>query len=269
MTAPAAPAPAPAGVLRDLRLVGRQVGFEQRSFWRSPQSALFTFALPIVFLVMFNSLQKGSHLKAVGGVAAVQYFIPSMLAYGIMSACFVNLAISLCFRRETGLLKRWRGSPLPAWAFFSSVVGSALVVAVIDVVLALAIGRFAYALRLPHQWAPFVLAVVVGAVTFAALGLAISSFVPSAEAAPAIVNLPYLVLLVFSGAFYPFPPHSAVQKVVDVFPVAHFIKALFAPFQLQPGVSPWAWHDLAVVAVWGAVGVFVTVRRFRWEPTRR
>lgn len=260
------PAPSVAG---DLRTVVRQIGFEQRAFWRTPQSALFTFALPVLLLIMFNTLEKGQHLTSADGVTAVQYFIPSMLAYGVMSASFVNLAITTCFRRESGVLKRWRGSPLPAWAFFASVVGSSLVIVVIDVVIALVVGRLAFGLHLPHDWAPLVLAVVVGGVTFAALGLAISSFVPNAEAAPAIVNLPYLVLVIFSGAFFPFPPHSSIQKVVAYFPVSHFIKALFAPFDLRPGVSPWAWHDLVVVAVWGAVGLFVTFRRFRWEPTRR
>jgi ABC-2 type transport system permease protein len=255
-------------VLWDVRTVARQVGYEQRAFWRTPQSALFTFALPIVFMVMFASINSGNHLSALGGVPAVQYFIPSMLAYGVMSACFVNLAIGICFRRETGVLKRIRGTPLSPGAYMSSVVGNAFVISVCEVAVALVVGKLGYRIHFPSHWLPFIVALAVGAFSFSLLGLAISSVVPNAESAPAIVNLPYLVLVIFSGAFYPFPPHSIVSRVASVFPVSHFIKALFAPFNTVPGAQPWQWHDLLIIGLWGLAGLVFTLRRFKWEPLR-
>jgi ABC-2 type transport system permease protein len=255
-------------VLWDLRTVGRQVGYEQRSFWRTPQSALFTFALPVVFMVMFASINSGNQLSTLGGVPAVQYFVPSMLAYGVMSACFVNLAISICFRRETGVLKRIRGTPLSPLAYISSLLGNAVVISVTLVAVALAIGKLGYHIHFPSYWVPFVVALAVGALSFSLLGFAVSSVVPNAEAAPAIVNLPYLVLVIFSGAFYPFPPHSIVSRVASVFPVSHFIKALFAPFNTVAGAQPWQWGDLLIVALWGLAGLLFTIRHFKWEPIR-
>jgi ABC-2 type transport system permease protein len=256
-------------VVDDTRTIVRQVGYEQRSFWRTPQTALFIFALPIVFMVMFNSLNKGNHLHPLGGVSAVQYFVPSMLAYGLMSVCFVNLAIQMTVRREDGLLKRVRGTPLTPASFMSSVIGNVVVISAIDVAIALLIGKLAFSLRMPAQWAPFALSVVVGVVAFSALGLAISCFVPNAEAAPAIVNLPFLVLLVFSGAFYPFPKGSFVSHVANFFPVTHFIGSLYAPFDPLRTGSSFAGRDVLVVAIWGVVGAVIALRRFSWEPRRK
>jgi ABC-2 type transport system permease protein len=256
-------------VVDDTRTIVRQIGYEQRSFWRTPQTALFIFALPVVFMVMFNSLNKGNHLHPLGGVSAVQYFVPSMLAYGLMSVCFVNLAIQMTVRREDGLLKRVRGTPLPPASFMASVIGSVIVISVLDVAIALIVGKLAFSVRLPAHWAPFAFSVVVGVVAFSALGLAISCFVPNAEAAPAIVNLPFLVLLVFSGAFYPFPKGSFVSHVANFFPVTHFINSLFASFDPFRTGSNFAGRDVAVVAIWGVVGAVVALRRFSWEPRRK
>ena len=165
--------------------------------------------------------------------------------------------------------KRDHGTPIPPALFMASVVGNVLVISAIDVALALLIGKFAFSLQLPHHWAPFVVSVIVGVVAFSLLGLAIACFVPNAEAAPAIVNLPFLVLLVFSGAFYPFPKGSFVSHVANFFPVTHFIDSLFAPFDPLRAGSSFAGRDVLVVAIWGAVGGIVALRRFSWEPRRK
>jgi ABC-2 type transport system permease protein len=259
------PAHATRGVVADTRTVARQINYEQRAFWRAPQSAIFTFALPLLLLVVFAGLYKGQTLPTRGGVSALQYFIPAMLAYGLMASCFVNLAIGVASRRELGLLKRVRGTPLAPWQYLASVVGNALVVGGTEVILGLLVARFGYSVHMPDAL-PFVVSVAVGAATFSLMGLAASTFVPSADSAPAIVNLPFFVLTFLSGVFYPFAHGSWLSKVAGYFPVAHFIDALFAPFDTLRGAKPWAWHDLFVLAIWGAVALFITVRRFTWEP---
>jgi len=253
----------------NLAMVIRQIGYEQRTFWRTPASAIFTFALPVVFLVLFAGINKNTRLHSLGGIPGVQYLVPSLLAYGVMSACFVNLSITIVFRRDTGILKRTRGTPLPSWAFFAGVLGSALVVSTVMVAIALVVGRVFYDVRFPSHWLPFIVALVVGALSFAMLGLGVSGLVPNAEAAPAVINVPFLILVIISGTFFPFPPHSLISKVADFFPVSHFIKAVFAPFNdVGFHQSPWALHSLLIVAIWGVVGVVLAVRRFRWEPGR-
>ncbi len=130
------------------------------------------------------------------------------------------------------------------------------------------IGRFAYNVHLPHNYAALVLALVVGVLCFTALGVAISTVIPNQEAAGPIISIVYFVLLFLSGLWFPLKPGSSLAQISAYFPVRHLILAVFAPFELVPGASPWAWHDLLVMAIWGVGASVVALRRFRWEPRR-
>ncbi len=252
---------------RRAKMVGRQVYYEQLSFWRNPFGAFFTIGFSLIFLVLFAAT-GGSGKVVFLHVKEIQYYVPGFAAYGIMSACFNTLAISLVNRRESGLLKRIRLSPLPAWAMIGALLLSALVVSVVQVVVLLMVGRFGFHARLPVDWAPLVIAIAVGVLCFTALGVAASTIVPNEDAAGPVVSIVFFVMLFLSGLWFPLQRGSALAQFSDYFPVGRLIRAMFAPFQLLPGASPWAWGDLGVVAIWGAVGTFVAVRRFRFEPRR-
>jgi ABC-2 type transport system permease protein len=144
-----------------------------------------------------------------------------------------------------------------------------MVVSVVQVVVLLLVGRFGFDVRLPQHWAPLVLAVAVGVVCFTALGVAASTLVPNEEAAGPMVSIVFFVMLFLSGLWFPLKPGSALARFSGYFPVGRLIHAMFAPFQLVPGASPWAWRDLGVIGIWGVAGVVVAVRRFRFEPRRR
>jgi ABC-2 type transport system permease protein len=178
------------------------------------------------------------------------------------------LAISLVSRRESGLLKRLRLSPLPTWVMLAAVFLSSIIVSALQVVLLLAIGRLAYHVTLPHNYLALVVTLVVGALCFCSLGVAASTLVPNQDAAGPLLGILFYVLLFLSGLYYPLKPGSAVARISSLLPVRHFIVAAFAPFDLRAGVSSWAPHDLLVMGIWGVVGVWVSVRRFRWEPHR-
>lgn len=248
-------------------LVGRQLYYEQLSFWRNPFGAFFTVGFSIIFLLLLAAT-GGSQKPNFLGVKEIQYYVPGFAAYGVMSACFNTLAISLVNRRETGLLKRIRLSPLPSWAMIGALALNALVVSLVQVILLLLIGRFGFHARLPVDWAPLVVAVAVGVVCFTALGVGASTLVPNEDAAGPMVSIIFFVMLFLSGLWFPLKPGSALAQFSKYFPVGPLIKATFAPFHLIPGASSWAWGDLAVVAIWGAVGVVVAIRRFRFEPRR-
>jgi ABC-2 type transport system permease protein len=253
---------------RDLRLVGRQVRFEQLQFWRNPVGAAFTVGFSVVFLVLLASSAGSSRVDFLGGIRQVQYYVPGFAAYGVMAACFNLLAITLVVRRETGLLKRLRLSPLPAWVMVGGITGNALIVSALQVVVLLVIGRVAYDVPFPHAWPALVVALVVGAVCFTALGVAVSTLIPNQESAGPVTSIVFFVLLFLSGLWYPLRPGSGLARFSAWFPVRHLIVAVFAPFDPRPGVSPWAWGDLAVIAIWGVVATLVAVRRFRWAPRR-
>jgi ABC-2 type transport system permease protein len=253
--------------VNDLKLIGHQVRYEQLSFWLNPIGAIFTLGFSTVFLVIFESTAGKSTVTALGGIKLIQYYVPGFVAYGIMSSCFSVLSITIVNRREMGLLKRLRLSPAPTWILMSAVFINTMIVCVIQIVLMLAVGR-AYGVHGPASWGPFLLAVVVGMFAFTALGLGVSTVVPNADAAGPVINIVFFVVLAFSGLYYPITPGSTLATVTDYLPVRRLIVSLQDSFNHIPGTSPWAWHDLGVIAIWGAVGVFLTLRRWQWAPRR-
>ncbi|HVB27162.1 MAG TPA: ABC transporter permease [Mycobacteriales bacterium] len=250
------------------RLVAHQIRYEQKAYWRNPASAFFTFAFPVMFLVIFASLNRGARLKALGNISFDQYYVPAIIAFGVMSACYTNLAIALATRRQLGLLKRLRATPLPAWGLLGGMLGNSLVVSFILTALTTTLGILAYGVHAPYHVLPLVVALLVGGATFCALGIAVSTLVPNPDAAPPIVNFPFFILAFISGTFFPVASTSTLARVANYFPLVHFRQAVFAPFDpLQHG-SAFAWHDLRTMTIWLVAASLFAVRRFRWEPRR-
>lgn len=252
-----------------IRLIGRQVYYEQLNFWLNPIAAVFTVGFSVVFMVMMGSSAGNSTSSAIGGTRTIEYYVPAFLAYGVMSTCFTSLSTALVVRRESGLLKRLRLSPLPTWGFLAAVCANAIIISLFQVVILLLIGSFAYHVPMPHDPAALALALIVGAFCFTAVGMAMSTLVPNQEAAGPVTSVVFFVLLFLSGLWYPMSPHSALARISSWFPIRHMILATFAPFDPQHGVSPWAWGDLAAMTAWGAVAAYVAARRWSWAPRRR
>jgi len=115
--------------MSDAIIALRQVEYEQKSFWRNPVAAIFAFLFPIIFLVVFATIFKDTSARVNGmKVNYDDYYIPALTAFGVIGACFTNIAASISIRRDDGILKRLRGTPLPPWAFMVGVVGSSLMV---------------------------------------------------------------------------------------------------------------------------------------------
>ena len=254
--------------MSDLALVGRQVYYEQLSFWLNPVAAVFTIGFSVVFLVLIAATSGNPRLSQLHGLHEIQYQVPAFAAYGVMAACFNTLAVTLVVRREMGLLKRLRLSPLPTWVMLSAVLVNALIISLIQVVVLVLIGKFGYHVVLPHNIAAFVVALVVGVVCFTALGIAASTFIPNQEAAGPMISIVFFVLLFLSGLYYPISPNSGLAQFSSYFPVRHMILAASAPFDLRPGVSGWSWGDIRVMAYWGVGGIVAAARRWRWAPRR-
>ncbi|HEY5024187.1 MAG TPA: ABC transporter permease [Acidimicrobiales bacterium] len=254
----------------DLRLVGRQVYYEQLGFWLNPIAAAFTVGFSVVFLVLLSSTAGSSRIADLNNMRLVVYYVASFAAYGIMSACFSNLSISLVVRREMGLLKRVRLSPLPTWVMLGAIFVNALIISVLQVVILFLIGRFGFHVGLPHNLLALVVALVAGVICFTALGIAVSTVIPNQEAAGPLVSIVFFILLFLSGLYYPIKSGSLLARVSAVFPVRHMITATDAPYFATAGVrvSPWAWHDIQVLAIWAVVGIVVSLRRWSWAPRR-
>jgi ABC-2 type transport system permease protein len=254
--------------LSDLTLIARQVRFEQLSFWLNPVGALFTIVFSVVFLVLLASTAGTSTVSAYGHIKLVQYYVPGFVAYGVMAACFNVLAITLVNRREMGLLKRLRLSPLPTWMLLAAIFVNSMIIAALQVVILLLVGRFGYGVHGPGDVGAFLVTIIIGMLSFTALGTGMSTLVPNPDSAGPTISITFFLLVALSGLWFPIAPGSGLATFADYFPVRHFITALIGSFDPQSGVSPWAWHDLLVIGIWGLAGTAVALRRWKWSPRR-
>ena len=253
--------------MRGLVLTFDQLRFVNKAYWRNPARAFFTFAFPLMFLIIFTSL-LGSGTVHIGRLAVKQstYYVAAMASFGVITACFNNIALGMTYGRDSGILKRMNGTPLPTASFLASRVLHSMLVAVLLVVLTAAFGRAAYGAQIPGGVAllRFLVMLVVGAAAFCALGLAITAVIPNADAAAPIVNFAMMPLLFLSGIFIAFGngTPSWVLWVARIFPVRHFALGL------QAGLvgTPFHWSDVVIVAAWGLLGLALAIRFFSWEP---
>jgi ABC-2 type transport system permease protein len=252
------------------RDIARQFRFTNKAFWRNPASAFFTFIFPLLFLVIFTALLGNSTVPMYAGGPTIKtstYYVFSMAAFGLISACYTNIAISVVFAREGGILKRLRGTPLPARSYLTARVLHATFVGFLLVAITVVFGRIVYGARIPGatDLLLFVLTLLVGAGCFAAIGLAVSGIVPNEDAGPPIVNAIILPLLFLSGIFIASNNTPGwVSFIGRVFPVKHLVDAMRASYL----GATFHWSDIVVMAIWLIAAVVVAARTFRWEPAR-
>jgi ABC-2 type transport system permease protein len=253
--------------MSDLALAARQVGYENRAFWRNPAAAFFTFAFPLLFMVIFNVIFAGIET---GEVSASSFFTPAIIVFAVITATYTNIAMTVAIARDNGVLKRVRGTPLPAWAYIFGRIAHAVLIALLLVVIVAAFGALLYDVPVPWDRLPqLVLTLVIASASFCALGLAVSALIPNADAAPAVVNASILPLLFISNVFIRIEePPAWMDLLAGIFPVRPFADAMLATYSPQLAPGGLEWQDLAVVAAWGIGAVIFSVRFFSWEPRR-
>ena len=250
-----------------LRLTGVQLRYVNKAFWRNPASAFFTFAFPLIFLVIFTAL-LGHYTIHLGSrtINTSTYYVASMATFSVITACFNNIATAVSFQREDGILKRAHGTPLPGASFLGGRILHAVLVAVLLVIITAAFGRVVYSADIPTgvHLLEFIVALLVGAAAFCALGLAATSLIPNSDAAAPIVNAIILPLEFLSGIFIAFDNTTPawILWVARVFPIRHFVLSMQAAFL----GAPFSWTDVLVVAAWGVAGMLLAIRFFSWEP---
>ncbi len=252
--------------MNDLLVAKNQVRYEQKAYWRNPMAAVFTFMFPVVFLVVVGTSAGASHVPGTT-LLYDQYTVVAMLVFGLIAACYTNLGMTICLRRDSGVLKRMRGTPISIGSFIGGIIGSVMINVAILSLVVIAIGMSFYHLHFPYHIAAVMVTLLVGIVTFCALGLAVTVLVTNADAAPAVINGIYFPIVFISGVFYPLSNGSVLSKIADYFPIRHMITAMVSAFERGPG-SGLRVHDLVVMLLWAGAALYFTSRRFRWEPKR-
>lgn len=259
-----------------LRLGLVRGGVDLLEFVRERDSMIFGFAYPILMLAIFATVFGDDAITADGiTVSFAQYFLPGMVATGVMLSTYQTLAISIAVERDAGTLKRLRSTPLPATSYFLGKVFLSLVTVLAQTALLLAVAALAFDVPLPGdagRWATFAWVFVLGTATGAVCGVAYSSVPRSGRSASAVVVTPLLVLQFTSGVFFPVGQIPGwMLDLSSLFPLkwmAQGMRSVFLPDAFAAAEPAGAWQHgttAAVLATWLLVALVVGTRTFRWR----
>jgi ABC-2 type transport system permease protein len=255
----------------DLTLLRRWLGARVRTQLRTGRALAFTFAFPLVLVVLFNGLNGDAKVEAVGAAGQVpfaQFYTPSIAIFSLTTACYTSVIVGVAAARDSGLLKRVRGTPLPMSIYLAAWLAGAALTGIVAVVLLFAVAVPAFGVHVYVATLPAAIVTLgLGAACLAAVGLAVATLARDADQAMPIAQLTFLPISFISGIWFPLEgAPDWVVTVAKVFPLEHIVHAFDRTF--SPGVSGGGWSpaDLWSIAVWTAVGLLVATRRFRAEP---
>jgi ABC-2 type transport system permease protein len=267
---------APTALPSLLRVGLSRGGIELKQFYRNKSQIIFTFTFPAVILILLGSIFTDTYAGT--GVSVGQVFAASMAGSAIVSTSFLTLGIGVAQDREDHTLKRLRGAPIPAGAYFIGKIVLVAVGSLAEVILMLVVGMLLFDVELPssaERWFTFVWVFVLGAICCSLLGIAISSLARNAQGAAAVVNLPYIALQFLSGVYIPID--TLPKWMIDVgslFPIkwiAQGFRSVFLPdsmMRIEPAGS-WEHGTTALVlGAWCVIGVVLCLMTFRWTSRK-
>jgi ABC-2 type transport system permease protein len=245
-----------------LTLGWRQYRLERKMFWRNPSAAFFNFVLPLLFLAAGGAILSGSQRD-------LNKLVPAIAGMSVMSTTFTALAYNIVFLRERGVLKRIRGTPLPTLSYFIGVAANAVTNTILQIAIVILAGRAFFGIGWPQHWLALLVFVAAGVVSLAALGVAFAHVIPNFESTAAYVNAVFLPVVFLS--FYVFDSHSApgfLRSIAEALPLKPLIAGLSGAMVTGAGISS-NLDGLAVIGLWGVFGIYLAVRGFSWEGSRR
>jgi ABC-2 type transport system permease protein len=264
---------------RALRLGARRVAWEVRQYFRERDTVFFTFLFPtvifLVFAAAFSSRDPiGVRPDGTGGISVAAYYLPGLVAAGVVLSGIQNLGIAIAQERSDGTLKRLGGSPLPVVSYFIGKAGSVLVTAAIQLVLLLAVAHLLFGVALPSDathWFRFAWVFLLSILMAAVLGIGISGIPRTGRSASAVIVPILLVLQFVSGVYFTFSDlPDWLQTVAGFFPVkwvAQGMRSAFLPERFAAAEQHGTW-DLGTAALvlvaWTVVGLVAARITFRW-----
>jgi ABC-2 type transport system permease protein len=244
-----------------VRLAWRQYRLERRLFWRNPSAAFFNFLLPLLFLALFGAILHGNQHD-------LNVIVPGIAGMSVLSTTFTALAYNMTFLREQGVLKRIRGTPMPAISYLLGIAGNAITNTALQIAIITVAGKLFFGTGWPRDWPELILFVAAGVLCFASLGVAFSHAIPNFESTPAYVNAVFLPVILISGVFYD-AHHSPgfIKGAAQALPLTHVIDGISGAMVKGTSVATNI-SALGVIAAWAALGIALAVRGFSWEQGR-
>lgn len=253
-----------------VRLTAAQSVYALRGQWRSRTSFIFTFAMPLVWLVAIGIIAGDQTIDAASGLTVMQFAIPTAVAMGTFFATFPSVAVAVSDAREKGVLKRITGTPLPGSAYIVGQISAASVMAFASLLMVVGVGILVYGVRLvPEKTAALAVTVILGILAFTAMGLAVAAIARTVALAEGIAVGGAVALSFISGVYIVGALPAWLQAVASVFPLKHYAELLRDQFDPYASGNGWHLTPLLVVAAWGVASVVVAAVLFRWQPRDR
>ena len=242
-------------------LAWRQYRLERKLFWRNPSAAFFNFLLPLLFLGFFGAILHGNQKD-------LNVIVPGIAGMSVMSTTFTALAFNMTFLREQGVLKRIRGTPMPASSYLLGIAGNAVTNTILQIAIITLAGKLFFNTGWPRDLPELLLFVAAGVLCFASLGVAFSHVIPNFEATPAYVNAVFLPVILISGVFYDVKHVPGfLLAIARGLPLIHLIDGLSGAMVKNTGIGT-NLSALGVIAAWTVLGIWFAVRGFSWEQRR-
>lgn len=245
--------------LRWSALLLNQVTYQLRLLSRSTRSLFAGILLPVLVLLMHgnHSATAGAQLALVAGLSAL----------GVISSAFVTHANTLVIGRETGVLRRWRMTPLPSSCYFAGKIVATVLVADASALVTVLVAALTGVPVTVAGALQMLIPMTVGALTWASLGTAVSAFIPTATAAYPLLTVTYLPVALMSGALGPGSQPTWMGTLAGYLPARPLILAGTGALR-HPGSWPvLSLEQAGVLLAWLVVGLTAALLTFRWNPT--
>lgn len=250
----------------------RRGGLELRQFARQRESVVFTLLFPVIMLLIFGSIFQETIAP---GVTFSQYFLAGMIASGLVNTGFQALAITIPMERDSGALKRLRGTPMPVSSYFIGKVILVSISTLIQIAMLLGFGVLFFGVEIPteiNKWITFAWLLLLGSSSSTAIGIAFSAVLKTGRSASAVVSPLVIILQFFSGVFFVFSQLPGwMQQLAAIFPLKWLtqgIRSVFLPdsFASQEAAKSWEGEKIfAILLLWLVIGIFFSIRKFKWQ----
>lgn len=262
---------------RSLRLGIRRVRIELLMYFRAGDQVFFTFLFPTLLYALFATVFSDQELP--DGVTMATYYLPGMMAAGILLSGTQNLATDIAGEKSDGTLKRLGGAPISPLTYFVGKLGQVFVTSILQLALLFAVAGLAFDARMPQtaaDWGTVAWVYLLGITACALCGIALSALPRSGKSATAVVVPIVLVLQFVSGVYLQFSLLPGwLQTASGIFPlrwIAQGLRSAFLPESWAAAEPSGSW-DLPLAAlmigIWVILGLVLSTITFRWNRADR
>jgi ABC-2 type transport system permease protein len=254
----------------DLVIEVGQEGVERLKFWEEPrraESRLARYAVQTALLSEPGSGAKSPEVESLeaAGSRYIDFLLPGMIGMGLMGGGIWGVGFVLVDMRVRKLLKLFTATPMRRSDFLASIMISRVIFTALDVVFLVIVGWLVFGVRCQGSYLQLTLASLLGAASFAGIGLLMASRAQTLETVSGLMNLILLPMWVFSGVFFSserFP--DEIQPLVNLLPLTALNQMLRGIMLEGSSLAPY-WKQALLLAVYGVATFAVALKIFRWK----